>query len=97
MENQQMRIVKPNSGQQATKPLLSLVDILLSLAEVYRFTLTERAMNAYVLALGHRTDEDLNAAYSEILRTRKMSLMPTPAEIREACPVMRVRRDGSKA
>jgi hypothetical protein len=74
--------------------LLSLGEILLSLADVFRFHMTERAMNAYVLAIGYRTDADLNFAYKKLLRTAIH--MPKPSDILDACPVMTQRRDGSR-
>jgi hypothetical protein len=57
--------------------------------------MTERAMNAYVLAIAYRNDEDLNHAYRKILRCAEF--MPKPSEILDACPVLITRRDGSRA
>ena len=85
---------KPNSEQSPTKRLLSLSDILLSLGEVFRFNMTERAMAAYTLTVGHRTDRDLNKAYRQVLRTAKF--MPTPERLLEECGELKVRRDGTR-
>jgi hypothetical protein len=92
MENQQ---TTPISKPSQTQPLLSLSEVVLSLADVFGFRMTDRAMHAYALALGYRTDEDLNAAYVKLLRDSRF--MPKPGEILDACPVLRVRRDGSRA
>jgi hypothetical protein len=83
-----------NESLESTANLKSLGEILISLADVYRFNLTNPAQDAYVLTVGHRTDKDLNNAYRAILRNNKF--MPTPAELLEACGIMKVRRDGSR-
>lgn len=85
---------RQNSEQSPSKPLLPLVEILLSLADVFKFNMTERAISAYSLTVAHRTDADLNTAYRKILRDSRF--MPTPAELADACGIMRERRDGSK-
>jgi len=83
---------------ESTPKLLTLGEILYSLAETLgpasRFTLTDRALDAYVLTVGHRTDEDLNRAYRVILRANRF--MPSPSEFLDACGIPKVYRDGSK-
>ena len=74
--------------------MLSLGDILHGLAEVFKFDMTERAENAYIATVGHRTDEDLNKAYLSVLRT--MRFMPRPADLLDACGIPKQFRDGSR-
>ena len=73
--------------------MLSLGEILLSLAEVFKYDMTDRALAAYTFTLQHRTDEDLNKAYRTALR--ELRFMPKPAELLEACGILRIRRDGT--
>jgi hypothetical protein len=94
MEEQSIQSAKPVLQPSPTRGLLKLKDILLNLADVFKFEMTERAMSAYVLTVQHRTDEDLNRAYREVLRDSKF--MPKPSELLEACGILRVRRDGSR-
>ncbi|HEV2174010.1 MAG TPA: hypothetical protein VGR71_10600 [Nitrospira sp.] len=94
MANHQAPTIEP---QESTPGLLSLGEILVSLADTLgrgQFTLTDPAITAYTVTLGHRTDEDLNKAYRTILRNSRF--MPSPAELLDACPVMKIRRDGSR-
>ena len=94
MENQQPSQIS-NGPQESTQSIrLSLGEILSSLAEVFRYPLTDRAERAYVHTVGHRTDKDLNDAYRTVLRDFKR--MPTPSELLEACGILRVRRDGTR-
>ena len=70
-------------------------EILYALAEVFGFTMTDRARDAYIATVGHRTDQDLNRAYLSVLRNSRF--MPRPADLLEACGVPRSYRDGRKA
>jgi hypothetical protein len=54
-----------------------------------RFVLTDKSLGAYVLTVGHRSLEDLNRAYREILRDE--DFMPSPARLLVACGVLRER------
>jgi len=90
-----------NTRQQTTKPspeptpkLLSLGEILYGLAEVFGFNMTDRARDAYIATVGHRTDEDLNRAYLSVLRDSRF--MPRPSDLLEACGIPKSFRDGSK-
>ena len=89
----------PQSPTQTKSPeqtpgLLSLGDILYGLADVFGFNMTDAAMNGYVVTVGHRTDEDLNKAYLQVLRDSRF--MPKPSELLSACGIPKVYRDGSK-
>ena len=88
----------PKESPESTPKLLTLGEILYSLAETLgpasRFTLTDRALDAYVLTVAHRTDEDLNRAYRAILRANRF--MPSPSELLDACGIPKSFRDGSK-
>ena len=86
--------VTKNESPAPMQKSLTLGEILITLADVYRFPLTDRAADAYVHTVGHRTDEDLNTAYTYILRNYKK--MPTPCELLDECGVLRIRRDGSR-
>ena len=92
MENRQPT---PTSESEKPKPdLLSLPEILFSLADVFKFNMSDRALNAYLATVGHRTDADLNKAYHLILRDSRF--MPTPSELLESCGIPKVFRDGSR-
>ena len=81
-------------SQQPTPGLLTLADIIYGLAEVYGFNMTDRARDAYIATVGHRTDEDLNRAYLSVLRDS--TFMPRPSTLLAACGIPKVYRDGSK-
>ena len=74
--------------------LLTLGDILYGLADVFGFNMTDAARDAYIATVGHRTDEDLNKAYLQVLRDSRF--MPKPSELLSACGIPKVYRDGSK-
>lgn len=69
---------------------LSCVEIVKTLADVFQYPLSDRALNAYVFTVGHRSEEDLNKALREILRN--WPKMPTPSELLDACGILRERR-----
>ena len=79
---------------EPTQRLLSLGEIIYGLAEVFGFNMTDRARDAYIATVGHRTDEDLNRAYLSVLRDSRF--MPRPSDLLEACGIPKTYRDGSK-
>jgi hypothetical protein len=62
---------------------------VLTLAKIYKFTIDDEVMDAYVIGCGHRSLEDLNLAYQKILRDEDQKFMPTPGQLRAACGTMR--------
>lgn len=56
---------------------------------MFRFNLTERALDTYVEILAHRSLPDLNKAYRQVLRSPDRRFMPTPGELLEACGYLR--------
>ena len=72
-------------SQQPTLPLLNCAQIVQALADVFRLNLTPAALNAYVITVGHRSEEDLNKAYRGVLRNKKF--MPTPSELLDECGI----------
>ena len=94
METQKQSVPQTSKSAEPKLGLRSLPEILYGLAEVYKFNMTERALEAYMVTVGHRTDEDLNKAYKEILRQARY--MPTPAELLEQCGPLKLRRDGTR-
>ena len=79
---------------EPTPKLLSLGEIIYGLAEVFGFNMTDRARDAYIATVGHRTDDDLNRAYLSVLRDSRF--MPRPSDLLEACGIPKSYRDGSK-
>ena len=92
--DKQIQNVTPDSKPSQTRRQLGLSEILLSLADVFAFNMTEKAMQAYAATVGHRTDEDLNKAYLSVLRTSRF--MPRPSDLLDACGIPKQFRDGSK-
>ena len=68
-----------------SKPL-SCVEILKTLADVFQYPLTDKALAAYIFTVGHRSEHDLNNAYREVLRYS--TKMPTPSELLDACGIL---------
>lgn len=84
----------PPTEKQTSQPpmpkLLSCGEIVQNLADVFRVNLTAGAMSAYVLTVGHRSSEDLNKAYRQILRDARF--MPTPGDLLDACGILKESR-----
>ena len=89
----QPQTLKPSP--EPTPKLLSLGEIIYGLAEVFGFNMTDRARDAYIATVGHRTDEDLNRAYLHVLRESRF--MPRPSDLLDACGIPKVYRDGTRA
>ena len=92
MAGPKQQTAKPSP--EPTPKLLSLGEIIYGLAEVFGFNMTDRARDAYIATVGHRTDEDLNRAYLSVLRDSRF--MPRPAELLAACGIPKVYRDGTR-
>jgi hypothetical protein len=58
--------------------------VMVLLGEVYGKEVSELKMEAYFDALSDLTDEELVRAVRMLMRTKKISVFPLPAEIREA-------------
>jgi len=58
--------------------------VMVLLGEVYGKEVSELKMEAYYDALSDLTDEELVRAVRMLMRTKKISVFPLPAEIREA-------------
>ena len=84
----------PTRSPEPMRGSLTLGEILYGLAEVFGFAMTDRARDAYIATVGHRTDEDLNRAYLTVLRESRF--MPRPADLLDACGIPKSFRDGSK-
>ena len=89
MENQPTQ-ASPSTQTQLNESEMDCVEIILTLAEVYRFNLTDRALKGYIYTVGHRSDEDLLKSMKNLLRYNKF--MPTPAELLEGCGPIRESR-----
>lgn len=78
-------------------PLRHLREIVTKLAKGFGRAVDEELLQVYQDVAGHRTDADLDQAYATILRDETIKRMPTPGQFLEACGILRVRRDGSRA
>jgi hypothetical protein len=66
------------------------------LARIYGVTVDEEMLAEYEAEAGHRTDEDLDKALGALRGNETLKRMPTPAQLRYACGMPRVYRDGTR-
>ena len=74
-------------------PQRHLRGIVAKLARIFGVTVDEELLSLYEEVAGHRTDEDMDQAYQNILRDETLKRMPTPGQFLERCGVLRKRRD----
>jgi hypothetical protein len=77
-------------------PQRHLRGIVAKLARIFGVTADEELLGLYEEVAGHRTDEDMDQAYQNILRDETLKRMPTPGQFLERCGVPKVYRDGTR-
>lgn len=75
-------------------PQRRLREIVTALARIFGITADEEFLALYEAEAGHRTDEDLEKAFGVLRGDESLRRMPTPAQLRGACGIPRVYRDG---
>ena len=77
-------------------PLRHLREIVTRLARIYGVTVDEEMLLEYQEVAGHRTDEDLDKALAVLRGDETLKKMPRPAELRAACGIPKIYRNGKK-
>jgi hypothetical protein len=77
-------------------PLRHLRDIVGRLARIYGVTVDEEMLAEYEAEAGHRTDEDLDQALGVLRGDETLKRMPRPSELRAACGIPKIYRNGTR-
>ncbi len=77
-------------------PHRHLREIVTKLARIFGASVDEELLMLYQEECGHRTDEDLDVAYKALRGDESLKKMPTPSQLRAACGIPKVYRDGRK-
>ncbi|MDE2102772.1 MAG: hypothetical protein KGL39_36345 [Patescibacteria group bacterium] len=77
-------------------PLRHLREIVRKMALNFGVRVTPEMLQNFEQFCGHRTDEDLDHALEQVMRSATITKMPTTGQFRDACGIMRVRRDGKQ-
>jgi hypothetical protein len=82
--------------EDRTHPLRVLRTAVRVLANNYGVVVTPALIQSFESYVGHRTDEDIEKALTDIMKFRESTRMPTTAEFLRACGIPKVYRNGSK-
>lgn len=82
--------------EERSHPLRHLRQIVRKLARNYGTVPDATIFSNFEQAAGHRTDEDLDKGFLDILKFSESSRMPTAQQFLRACGIPRIYRDGTK-
>lgn len=82
--------------QERSHPFRHLRELVRKLARNYGAVPDAAMFELFEQAAGHRTDEDLDKGYLDILKFAETHRMPTAQQFLRACGIPRVYRNGTK-